>query len=473
MLRSLRTRILLMTAAVVGIAVVAVGLLSRSASLSEFGRYVAAGEASQGERIRAALEAHWTAHASWEGVATLLKDLTGTTGRPLVLLGTDGAVIAVAPERLATGEVTVDRDGALEIRTRTGGDRLEEQVLVVKGSQIELRDPEGNPIGRLYVLPPGEPSAGGRDRGFAQSMNRSVPLAVGAAGLVAIFIAAAVSRRILRPIEALTEAARRVERGELGHSVEVASTDEIGDLARAFNAMSASVARSEKLRRAMVADVAHELRTPLTNIRGQLEAIQDELVTADRAAIDSLHEEAMLLKRVVDDLQEMALAEAGELRLAIGDLDATSEIAKAVAAVQAPARAAGVTVAAGTAEGELRLAADPERLGQILRNLLSNAIAHTPAGGQVVVGARRAGGVCEISVRDTGEGIAAEHLPFVFERFYRADPSRARATGGAGLGLAIVKQLAEAHGGSVRVESVTGKGSTFTVTLPIAGPTPS
>jgi len=465
MLRSLRTRILLMTAGVVALAVVAVGLVSRSASLSGFDAFVAAGDVSQGERLREALDGYFAAHGSWDGVAQLVRDLTATTGRPLVLIGPDGTPAAVSPGPLAQGKVAIDRDGSLVVTTRTGGDRIEEQVLVVKGSQIELRDADGKSIGRLYILPPNEPGGVARVRGFAQSMNRAVPLAVAAAGLVAIFIAAALSRRILRPIEALTEAARRVEKGELSQTVEVRSTDEIGDLARAFNAMSLSVARSEKLRRAMVADVAHELRTPLTNLRGQIESLQDGLVPADRAVIDSLHEEVMLLKRVVDDLQEMALAEAGELRLAIGDLDAAAEISKAVAAVQAPARAVKVTVAVESPADRVRLAADPERLGQILRNLLANAIAHTPPGGRVDVGARRAGDGAEISVRDTGEGIAAEHLLFVFERFYRADPSRARATGGAGLGLAIVRQLAEAHGGGVRVESSPGKGSTFTVTL--------
>jgi len=473
MLRSLRTRILLMTAGVVVLAVVAVGLLSRNASVLEFDRYVAEGEAREGGRIRAALEAHWAAHGSWDGATALLRDLGGTTGRPLVVAAPGGAVIAVAPDTLSRDQVSIDRNGAVVIRTRVEGDRLEEQVLVVRGPRIDPRDGAGATVGRLYLLPPGEPGSRGRGPGFVQSMNRAVPLAVGVAGIAAILIAAAVSRRILRPVEALTAAARRVEKGELGQTVEVASKDEIGDLARAFNAMSASVARAETLRRGMVADVAHELRTPLTNIRCQIEALQDGLASPDRAVIDSLHDETMLLQRVIDDLQEMALAEAGELRLAIGNLDVSGEIARAVAAFQARAGALEVTIGANPSPGIPPLAADPERLGQILRNLLSNALAHTPAGGRVEVAARRAGASCEISVRDTGEGIAAEHLPLVFERFYRADPSRARATGGAGLGLAIVKKLAEAHGGGVRVESAPGQGAAFFVSLPLARPAAS
>jgi signal transduction histidine kinase len=229
--------------------------------------------------------------------------------------------------------------------------------------------------------------------------------------------------------------------------------------------------------------VAHELRTPLTNIRGYLEALQDGVVEPERHIIDSLHEEAMLLNHLVDDLQDLSLAEAGHLKLEPQPVALADVVDRAVEAVRPRTEAEGITLQIDLPE-DLLLDIDPQRIGQVLRNLLENALAHTPSGGEVAVSAhaacpepsgalslskgRRGDQWVEVSVRDTGAGIAAEDLPYVFERFYRADKSRSRATGGAGLGLAIARQLVEAHGGRIWVESTEGEGSTFTFALPIS-----
>jgi signal transduction histidine kinase len=231
--------------------------------------------------------------------------------------------------------------------------------------------------------------------------------------------------------------------------------------------MADSVGAAEQLRRQMVSDIAHELRTPLTNIRGYLEAVRDGVLAAEPGVIDSLHEEAMLLNRLVADLQELALAEAGQLTLARQPVAVAEVVEKAAGALR-PLLAGGPALRVELPDDLPPVSADPERLGQVLRNLLTNAQHHTPAGGEIVVAAQTTGDAVEVSVRDTGSGIAPEHLPYVFERFYRADPARARATGGAGLGLAIVKQLVEANGGQVRVSSAAGRGTTFAFTLPRA-----
>jgi signal transduction histidine kinase len=220
----------------------------------------------------------------------------------------------------------------------------------------------------------------------------------------------------------------------------------------------------------MVSDVAHELRTPLTNIRCQIESLQDGLVTADRAALDSLHDETMLLSRLVEDLQELSLAEAGGIRLDLTRVSVDDAVRSAAGAIAPRAREANVRLVIEPGEApEAR--ADPNRVAQVLRILLDNAVAHTPSGGEIRVRTLAAEGV-RVEVSDTGAGIPREHLPHIFERFYRADPSRARETGGAGLGLAIARQLAQAQGGSISVESDPGRGTTFTVTLPRASPLP-
>ena len=276
------------------------------------------------------------------------------------------------------------------------------------------------------------------------------------------------SRRILRPVETLTAAARRMEKGDLSQRVEAQSSDEIGELARAFNAMADGLNRLEELRRNMVSDVAHELRTPLSNIRGYLEAVRDGVVEPKPEVIDSLYEEAMLLNRLVDDLQELALAEAGQLTLE-RQLVAPAGLAnRAVEAARGQASASGIALRTDLPERLPLVNVDPQRIGQVLGNLLSNALTHTPSGVEVVVTARADGSEVQLSVSDTGEGVRPEHLPYIFERFYRADRSRSRTTGGTGLGLAIAKQLVEAHGGRIEVESEVGQGTRFTFTLPVA-----
>ena len=256
--------------------------------------------------------------------------------------------------------------------------------------------------------------------------------------------------------------------GDFSQRVQVKDRSELGELADTFNSMANDLERAEQLRQNMVADIAHELRTPLSNIRGYLEAIRDGVIEQDVDTIRSLDEEATLLSRLVDDLQELSLAEAGELKLICQAENIGELIKQTVDGVQAQATAKGLSVSVELPDKLPPVNIDSHRISQVLRNLLENAVTHTAKGDVITVSARQQENYVEVAVNDTGEGIPAEDLPNIFERFYRVDKSRARATGGTGLGLTIAKRLVEAHGGKIEAHSELGKGSRFAFTLPIA-----
>ena len=282
---------------------------------------------------------------------------------------------------------------------------------------------------------------------------------------LAVTLSVLVATRLVRPVRAVTTAARRMRAGDGSARVMVRAKGEVGELGAAFNEMSEHLDRMERQRKAMVSDVSHELRTPLSNIRGWLEAVQDGVAELNPALTASLVEEAMLLQHIVDDLQQLALADAGRLRLHSEPVDAADLVEQIATVYRAAAAAAGLALTADVRE-TLPLDADPVRLRQAVGNLIANAVCFTPAGGQVMLRAYADGGDVLIEVSDTGPGIAPEHLPHVFDRFWRAEKSRSRQTGGSGLGLAIVRQLAEAHGGSAAVRSDPGRGATFVLRLP-------
>ncbi|MFE1406698.1 sensor histidine kinase [Streptomyces sp. NPDC058770] len=309
--------------------------------------------------------------------------------------------------------------------------------------------------------------------GFALSPSNTAKIAGAAALVLALTVGATMlaGARLVSPLRALTGAAQRMRDGQESAPVRVTDDSEIGRLAAAFNDMSAHRARLEEQRKDMVSDVAHELRTPLSNIRGWLEAAQDGLAEPDPAFIASLHTEAVQLQHIIDDLQDLAAADAGVLRLHPEPVRIEDVLEQVAAAHQGRAETAGVVLAVRDTAADAPvpgLTADPVRLRQAIGNLVSNAVRHTPEGGRVALHAyvSEAGDQVVVDVVDTGSGIAAGDLPHVFDRFWRAEKSRNRRTGGSGLGLAIVRKLVEAHGGAVDASSVEGQGSVFTLRLP-------
>ncbi|MET7684986.1 HAMP domain-containing sensor histidine kinase [Streptomyces sp. NPDC005423] len=323
-----------------------------------------------------------------------------------------------------------------------------------------------------YVAPVAQLFLGGGDstapRFEVSPANKAKVVGAAAAVLaLTVLVTAVVATRLVRPLRALTEAAQQSP--ELHVRVPVTTRDETGILAEAFNDLTERRERLEAQRKAMVSDIAHELRSPLTNIRGWLEVTRDGVVEPDPALLGSLHEEAMVLQRVIDDLQDLAAADAGTLRLHREPVRVDDLLDQVVAAYRVAADTAGVTLRTES-DSTLWLDADPVRMRQVLGNLVSNALRHTSADGSVTLTARGDGDDAVLTVADTGSGIAPEELPHVFERFWRADQSRSRRTGGSGLGLSIVRDLVAAHSGTAEVESRPGVGTVFTLRLPNTPP---
>jgi signal transduction histidine kinase len=290
--------------------------------------------------------------------------------------------------------------------------------------------------------------------------NERFLVALGAIAAVTLLLAMLLTNRlVLAPIAALTAAVRRMEGGSLSQRVGIDRNDEIGELARSFNALAARLEASETRRKALVADIAHELRTPLTNIRGSIESLQDGVTTASPEELEALHDDALLLQRLIADLHELSIADAGELRLQYAGVDLAGEL-----------RAASTDrrIILDIAPDLPRIACDGGRVRQVLHNLVSNALRYAPGDTPVTVAARRDDAGIRVEVRDAGPGFPPETADAIFERFYRVDDSRSRATGGSGLGLAIAKQLVEAHGGRIGALLREGGGATFWFTLPIA-----
>jgi two-component system sensor histidine kinase BaeS len=299
-------------------------------------------------------------------------------------------------------------------------------------------------------------------------LNRRLVLAVSVVVLGAAAVTGLMARRVLGPIRALREGAAAMAAGRLDARVVVSGRDELAALASAFNEMAAALAVQEQRKRDLTNDIAHELAAPLTDLRCHLEALQDRVVEVTPDSLATLHAEVAHLQRLVTDLGDLARADTHQLRLDPEDVSVGEIVHQLVRQADARVQSLGVRVDVDMPPDGAIVRADRARLRQVLANLFENALAHTPAGGVVTITACAAGGHMVIDVHDTGSGIAPEHAPHVFDRFYRADPSRTRATGGVGLGLAIARRIAEASGGSVSLTSAEGRGSTFSVRWPSA-----
>ena len=397
-------------------------------------------------RIERVISRHFKDRTRRVGLQGTLEHVGSLYGWRIVVNDVDGRLLADSHVTLAR-QALVPPPGRMRMPIM---DRGLEVASVLMAPDMK---PEGRP----------EPTASR----MASALNRSLLWAGLGGGLGGIALITLASGRVLDPVRRLRFAARHLGQGDLSQRVSAPGHDEIGELGRTFNTMAEGLERAERQRRDLMADVAHELRTPLSNIQGYLEAVRDRMVEPNEETIDTIAGQVSLLSRLVEDLRVLALAEAGSLSLDLQP-DSLEEVLRGTVESFGPrAEAKGVNLSLDVSPGLPMVEMDRARIAQVTSNLVENAIFHTPDGGRVSLTTRAVGTHAEVSVEDTGPGMAPEELPLVFERFYRVDPSRSRATGGAGLGLTIAKQLVEAHGGTIRAESTPGAGSRFIFELPL------
>lgn len=422
------------------LSVVLVAVFTRYATVSAFDRMLQ--EQSRADFI-ALVTAYYEQNGYWKGV--------------------DAAIHAQQKSPFAfSGLVLADQDGRVvtsEPPFRLGQYAPLEEL--EKGTPIELN---GERIGTLLENAP-PPVRKPEDEIYLARTNRALIISAVGVGVLALLLGIMGSRTLTRPLRELTVATTALAHGELEQHVPVRTKDELGQLAAAFNQMSADLARANTLRRQMTADIAHDLRTPLTVIKGYTEALRDGDLAPKRATFETMYQEAQHLSHLIDDLRMLSLADAGELKLNQRPTSPRELLNQAVAAYLPQAQEAGVTLTMELADGLPDINVDPERMARVLRNLVINALRYTPAGGRITLSAHPHHDGVLLRIHDTGSGIAPQDLPNIFERFYRGETSRYADDGESGLGLAIVKSLVEAHGGVITVTSAVGQGATFEVVL--------
>jgi len=404
------------------------------------------------EDIAARLVTFYKEHGSWEGLATSFPPFERhAPGAPQIPLREPG-ILLVAD---ADGRVLLPAPG------RQVGELLPSEIL----DGATLIESGGTTVGWLVVPQDAFAPTRGEEL-FIGRLNTALIIGSLSAFALSVILGAILARSLTRPLQDLTEATRAVADGDLQRQVQVRSQDEVGTLAASFNRMSAALDRSQRLRRQMTADIAHELRTPLSIIVGHLDAVDDGVLAANARTIGIMRDEATRLSGLIDDLRTLSLADAGELSLARLPVEPGPLLQRSATAHMPVAQASGVELAVDLEPDLPVLELDPERMAQVLGNLLDNALLHTPKGGRIVLVGRAVGDGVEIGVRDSGPGIPPDELELVFERLYRTDASRQRQAGGSGLGLAIARSIVEAHGASIRAESAPGEGTTMVVRFP-------
>ena len=451
---SLRAKLLLLLAGVVvGAALASMGAV-RFAAEARFRTFVSAGDTGRAEELARMLAAFHDLRGSWDGVQDLFGEMgpAGRAGMGGMMRdarrgGQDrpGSPMAGARSRV----VLVDLDGTVVVDSGREmlGTHHDVHASGAAGIPVVGR---GGTVGTLFVGTMLEPGLAASDAAFLHSVTRAMVAATVLAAAAALAAGLLAIRRLTKPVAELTRAVERAGAGNLDVQVAVRGRDEIARLAETFNRMTRTLRDQEEGRRRMIADSAHELGTPVSLIQGTVEAMLDGVFPPDRSTLEGLHEETLRLSRLVEDLNELSLLESGTLALAIEESD-LAEIARSEAARFA-ARAAeqGVTIAVESAAGLPRAAVDRLRIGQVVANLLGNALRHTPRGGAIAVRLDAPGaGRLRLAVEDSGPGIPEAERARVFERYYRVDGARAASEGGRGLGLAIAAGIAKAHGGTM------------------------
>jgi len=448
LMRSISSKLIL---AFLSIGIASVAILfttARSNTKSEFVRFLS--DETQKDII-AQLSIYHLKNGSWDGIERIFLPSKDPQQpgfgeiqpfQPYTLVDKNGSVI-ISNERYKVGELVPESDLKLGVPITEDGKII--------GILLPMRAPfEGKP----------------REVEFIESTNRTLLNGALMAAVIALLLGIFLSRTLTRPIRELTRATHAVSQGDLSQQVPIRSNDELGELAKAFNRMSAELSRSVNSRKQMTADIAHELRTPLSLILGHAEAVHDGVLPPTLENFEIIREEATRLEHLVDDLRILSLADAGELTINLQTIEPQRLLQEVASLYQYQTQKKNISLDIDIASPLSNIEVDPGRMTQVLTNILDNATRHTPEGGRIVLAAKQNVDQVELSVQDSGPGLKAEDIERIFERFYRTDSSRQREDGGSGLGLAIARSIVQAHGGQLSAESEAGQGLRIVIRLP-------
>ena len=455
-MRSISSKLILAFLSIGIISVATIFLTARWNTRAEFIRFLT--EQNQNDLVEAFANYHLQT-GSWDAVEIIVYQQNNPPGpgrgmghdygrmsRPFILADQNGQVIFSNFRNLRPGA----RISAADLET---GTPIKEDGKVI-GILISPQMPyEGQP----------------RELEFIETINRILFYGALIGAVIALLLGIFLSRALTRPIRELTRATHAISEGDLSQQVPVRSSDELGELAQAFNKMSTELSRSVNTRKQMTADIAHELRTPLSLILGHAEAVHDGVLPPTRENFEIIREEATRLEHLINDLRTLSLADAGELSIAPQTIEPQRLLQEIASLYQYQTQRKNISLELDIATPTPNIEVDPGRMTQVLTNILDNAMRHTSEGGRIVLSARQAEDHVELAVQDSGPGLSAENLERIFERFYRTDASRQRdgaVPGGSGLGLAIAKSIVQAHNGQLSAESDPGKGLRVIIKLP-------
>ncbi|PKO06438.1 MAG: hypothetical protein CVU41_06870 [Chloroflexi bacterium HGW-Chloroflexi-3] len=463
---SITTRLILSFLAIILLTMVLFIVVTNRVVYNRFSELVVRSGTNFAQRVVPILERYYTENGSWKGVEGLVFDVPGNR---------EGGFGRLRPDNPNT------------MMQRTMFNIPEERFLLIVGDKVIFdSNPDGIPINNPENLAKfGTPIVvNGEQVGtflvasmmgiLSESQNifitrvNSALIWVGSIAIVLVLLVAVwQSRSIIKPLGQMAEAARNLARGEYHQKVEVQRNDELGDMANAFNQMASELALQSELRRQMMADVAHELRTPLSVLRIDLESMEDGLMEASPENVRALQSEVSYLSNLVDDLRMLSLADAGDLKIEKSPVELNSLVREMVERQQNAARERKIKMTAHYAENDIFVMGDPQRLSQVMVNLLSNAIQHTLPDYEISTNIEVENQIARVSVTNYGTWIPKEDLERIFDRFYRLERSRNRDQGGSGLGLSIARSLINTNGGKIWAESEQGKSTTFIFTLPL------
>ncbi len=453
-MRSISTKLIL---AFLSIGIISVAVIFVTATLNTRAQFIRFLSDQTQNDVVTQLSDYHQQYGSWEGVESVLHP---DGDEPGMGPGPTGPNRRFYPFTLTTenGRVLVPNGGY------HSGDQVPQQELA-QGITITEDD---KVIGVLVPIPTpfqGRP----REVEFLDRTNRILLYGALIGAVIALLLGIFLSRTLTRPIRELTQATHAVSEGDLSQQVPVRSSDELGELAQAFNRMSSELSRSVNSRKQMTADIAHELRTPLSLILGHAEAVHDGVLPPSRENFEIIREEATRLEHLVNDLRILSLADAGELSIVPQIIEPGQLLQEVVGIYQYHTQSKNITLDLDIATPLSNIEVDPGRMTQVLTNILDNALRHTPDGGRIVLSAQDTEDWVELAIQDSGPGLKAEDLDRIFDRFYRTDTSRQRdgdVPGGSGLGLAIARSIVQAHGGQLSAQSEAGKGLKVIVRLP-------